>query len=232
MIASHHAETTAENTKVTEVTVTTERTTVVSETEHRKSDPKTIVIPNIQDPAATYSINIFADSHSTNEMMDRPGIKRPARVPRRPKEKGVRVRADNAAWQYTKCSILFFTAMLITWIPSSANRVQSLIYGQSSVPLEFMSAFVLPLQGFWNAVIYCSTSWVACRNFFSDVKFGRRPNVTEIVGRSHPTTDSEAGEMHQLEQVKSSHRAGRHHDSESTASLACSSGTNPSSWSP
>lgn len=78
--------------------------------------------------------------------------------------------ANNAAWSYTKCAILFFTAILITWIPSSANRVYSVINGGAvSIPLEFMSAFVLPLQGFWNAAIYIVTSWKATKMFISDL---------------------------------------------------------------
>lgn len=74
---------------------------------------------------------------------------------------------DNAAWSYTKCAILFFTALLVTWIPSSANRVYSVIYtNQVESNLEFMSAFVLPLQGFWNAIIYIVTSWKATKAIF------------------------------------------------------------------
>ncbi|KAI9154896.1 Cyclic AMP receptor-like protein A [Paramyrothecium foliicola] len=94
---------------------------------------------------------------------------------------------NNAAWQYTKCAILFFTVMLITWIPSSANRVYSLTRADgSSGTLEFMSAFVLPLQGFWNAVIYMVTTWSATKNLINDLKMGRRPNVREFVGGMAP----------------------------------------------
>jgi hypothetical protein len=79
--------------------------------------------------------------------------------------------ANNATWSYTKCAILFFTAMLVTWIPSSANRVYSVIHsGQASLALEYMSAFVLPLQGWWNAVIYCVTSWGACKMLWEDLR--------------------------------------------------------------
>ncbi len=42
--------------------------------------------------------------------------------------------------------------------------------GGVSVPLEYMSAFVLPLQGFWNACIYFVTSWAAVRMLWGDVK--------------------------------------------------------------
>lgn len=78
--------------------------------------------------------------------------------------------ANNATWSYAKCAILFFTAMLVTWIPSSANRVYSLAHaGHASLALEYMSAFVLPLQGFWNSIIYTVTSWGACKMLWEDV---------------------------------------------------------------
>ncbi|KAL2258838.1 hypothetical protein VTK26DRAFT_7683 [Humicola hyalothermophila] len=79
--------------------------------------------------------------------------------------------ANNATWSYAKCAILFFTAMLVTWIPSSANRVYSLAHaGHASLALEYMSAFVLPLQGLWNAIIYVVTSWGACRTLWDDIR--------------------------------------------------------------
>lgn len=77
---------------------------------------------------------------------------------------------DNAAWSYTKCALLFFTAMLVTWIPSSANRLYSLTHHREvSIPLEFMSVLVLPLQGFWNCLVYITISWTACKNLFHDM---------------------------------------------------------------
>jgi hypothetical protein len=109
--------------------------------------------------------------------------------------------ATNATWSYTKCALLFFTAMLVTWIPSSANRVFGVVHaGQTSLPLEYMSAFVLPLQGFWNAIIYCVTSWGACRMVGEDLRSwwsqvgmggagGRRG------GRSGDGEDGDAGEV-------------------------------------
>ncbi|KAL5598998.1 hypothetical protein BROUX41_003684 [Berkeleyomyces rouxiae] len=69
---------------------------------------------------------------------------------------------NKAAWSYTKCAMLFFFTMFVTWIPSSANRVYSFIHKDRSLaPLEFMSAFVLPLQGFWNFAIYAVFSWTS-----------------------------------------------------------------------
>lgn len=105
---------------------------------------------------------------------------------------------NNAAWSYTKCAILFFTAILITWIPSSANRVFSVIHkGEVSVVLGFMSAFVLPLQGFWNAAIYAVTSWSACKNLWHDLHSGRRaPDATELVGGMPPASSQSGQSQH------------------------------------
>ncbi|KAH6712131.1 hypothetical protein BKA61DRAFT_691786 [Leptodontidium sp. MPI-SDFR-AT-0119] len=83
--------------------------------------------------------------------------------------------ANNAAWSYTKVSVLFFIAMMVTWIPSSANRVYSVVHpGEVSLALEFASAFVLPLQGFWNALIYATTSLPACRQVWAQIKDRKR----------------------------------------------------------
>lgn len=89
---------------------------------------------------------------------------------------------NSAAWSYTKCAILFFTAMLITWIPSSANRVYSVINkGNAIVGLEYTSAFVLPLQGLWNCIIYIVTSWTGCKNYFRELGLMPQPRITENV---------------------------------------------------
>jgi len=91
--------------------------------------------------------------------------------------------ANNATWSYTKCAILFFTAMLVTWIPSSANRVYSVVHNnQASLALEYMSAFVLPLQGFWNAIIYMVTSWKACKMLWHDTFHGSHRSKDDIAG--------------------------------------------------
>lgn len=119
---------------------------------------------------------------------------------------------NNAAWQYTKCALLFFTAILITWVPSSANRVYSVFSKTSSEPLEFMSALVLPLQGFWNALIYIVTSWGACKNLVSDLRMGQRPDVTELVGGMKPevgathTIGGGGGHRHNLGHIRRSNK--------------------------
>lgn len=85
------------------------------------------------------------------------------------------VEANKAAFGYTKVASLFFVSLLVTWVPSSINRVYSLIYPESiSVPYAFAAGVVLSLMGFWNSVIYITTSRAACRTLFLSLfgKFG------------------------------------------------------------
>ncbi|KAK4646619.1 hypothetical protein QC761_212150 [Podospora bellae-mahoneyi] len=140
-------------------------------------------------PNAAYSVHISSNKRAperdsygdippttqTNITIDPPT--RNATAGANPLRRRAAYEANNATWSYTKCSILFFTAMLVTWIPSSANRVYSVVHReQASLPLEYMSAFVLPLQGFWNAIIYVVTSWRACQLLWEDTKawFGHK----------------------------------------------------------
>lgn len=89
------------------------------------------------------------------------------------------VDANIAAWGYTKVAILFFVSLLITWVPSSINRVYSLIYPDLiSVPFSYASGVVLPLMGFWNSVIYITTSWAAVKMLFSGTS--RRPVLWRV----------------------------------------------------
>lgn len=71
--------------------------------------------------------------------------------------------ANTAAWGYAKVAMLMFIALFIVWVPSTINRVYSLVHPEH--PLYFLnliSALVLPLQGFWNSMIYIATSWSQC----------------------------------------------------------------------
>lgn len=91
---------------------------------------------------------------------------------RRDRQKLAVYEANNAAWSYTKCALLFFTALLITWVPSTANRVYSVVHQKQIIlGLEYASAFVLPLQGFWNGLIYIFTTRTACKKLIEDIMY-------------------------------------------------------------
>ncbi|KAJ5089991.1 hypothetical protein N7532_008675 [Penicillium argentinense] len=88
--------------------------------------------------------------------------------------------SDAAAWAYTKCAMLFFAALIITWVPSTINRVYTLVAeGEVSFALCYFEALVLPLQGFWNCIIYITTSLGACRSLWNTI-FGSNSSSDEI----------------------------------------------------
>lgn len=76
---------------------------------------------------------------------------------------------------YLRTSFVFAISILVTWTPSSVNRVYTAIYPDSSSwRLNMAAAVVLPLQGVWNAVIYFTTSWKLLREEIEDSPAGRR----------------------------------------------------------
>lgn len=220
--------------KTTEVSVTTEAR---DQQDSIHLQPIGRRAPDINSPEnrnGAYSVTISADAHSgdlgevvlpiqgqtSHQSTYRPQT---TRVPNPTRRRNHEL--NNAAWSYTKCAILFFTAILITWIPSSANRVYSVIHGKrTSSALEFMSAFVLPLQGLWNAIIYAVTSWSACQNLVSDLRLGRRPDVTELVGGMAPDLHHHhhhhSHHRHNLHQFKSPTRSNKTYETESMTELA------------
>ncbi|MCJ1275697.1 hypothetical protein MMC21_003500 [Puttea exsequens] len=75
--------------------------------------------------------------------------------------------ANADAWLYARVAFLFFCSLLISWIPSSINRLYSLARPDSlNFGLNYTETLVLPLQGFFNAIVYIVTSQTACRNLW------------------------------------------------------------------
>jgi hypothetical protein len=71
---------------------------------------------------------------------------------------------------YLRTSFLFALSVLVTWIPSSINRIRGLIYSDSPFAYNVATASVLPLQGVWNAVIFFVTSWTVVKECVGGVK--------------------------------------------------------------
>lgn len=155
--------------KTTEISVTSEAATQPKADVHhiREPEPK----PAHESKGSTaYSITISSE----RERREPPPVPINPEASTTPAQVKARKRKNHdlnsAAWAYTKCAILFFTALAVTWLPSSANRVYSVVHGgETVVALEILGAIVLPLQGFWNAVIYAVTSWAAVKLFFSEL---------------------------------------------------------------
>lgn len=88
---------------------------------------------------------------------------------------------DPVKLAYLRTSFVFAISILVTWTPSSINRVYTLIYpAQASYGLNIAAAVVLPLQGVWNAVIYFTTSWKIFREEMEGSRAGRR--VLSVLG--------------------------------------------------
>ncbi|KAK2592924.1 hypothetical protein QQS21_009369 [Conoideocrella luteorostrata] len=220
--------------KTTEVTVTTE---VADERGIRLNpiDRRDMVAgPSSRGPNGVYSVHITAESQpntmhvndeATQPMQSTAIQQKSSTQPINPRRTANIARRrnhelNNAAWSYTKCAILFFTAILITWIPSSANRVYSLVHkGDVSIPLEFLSAFVLPLQGFWNAVIYATTSWSACLDFFHTLKLKKPSAAAEHVGTRRHNEVKTSSPQRRRNQFRSP-TSSRTFESDSTTELA------------
>ncbi|KAJ5722065.1 hypothetical protein N7488_000100 [Penicillium malachiteum] len=92
---------------------------------------------------------------------------------------------NSSMWVYTKYAMLFFVALLVTWVSLvpllnvgsevdqlPRNRVYALIQPDDfSFGLNYASSFVLPLQGFWNSLIYVSISWPASGTLVAELRY-------------------------------------------------------------
>ncbi|KAF5022297.1 hypothetical protein F66182_5674 [Fusarium sp. NRRL 66182] len=74
---------------------------------------------------------------------------------------------------YLRTSFLFALSVLVTWIPSSLNRIHSWLTGTSPFEYHVAAAAVLPLQGLWNAVIFFVTSGKPLGEWLKQI--GRQP---------------------------------------------------------
>ncbi|QGI96273.1 hypothetical protein CEK26_009342 [Fusarium fujikuroi] len=120
---SYAHQSTVNNIKTTEVTITSEAAT----------QPDAIQLQNMGHQVTVHAIGEHAEPQPP-----KPIARVTSTMPQPVQRPAVRPSNDvyRAAWAYTKVAMLFFA---------------------------FMSATVLPLQGFWNAVIYTVTSWAACK---------------------------------------------------------------------
>lgn len=152
--------------------------------------------PWLNSPAHTYasgrrySINITSPSQAYF-----PRIKRRNR----------RSSMDKVKYAYMRVALLFCTSILITWVPASINRIYGLQHPQNpSYVLNIGSAMVLPLQGFWNTIIYFVTSLSICKSVLAEWRAKSKAGV--VRGR-----ETEWGEGRRLEIV---HLGGRRVEAE------------------
>ena len=78
---------------------------------------------------------------------------------------------------YLRTSLLFGLSVVVTWIPSSVNRIRGLSHSDTPFGYNVATATVLPLQGVWNAVIFFVTSWRVLRAEVTDWRWRKRGGV-------------------------------------------------------
>ncbi|KAF7555580.1 hypothetical protein G7Z17_g2091 [Cylindrodendrum hubeiense] len=80
---------------------------------------------------------------------------------------------------YLRTSFLFALSVLVTWTPSSMNRIHSWMVGESPYEYHVATAAVLPLQGLWNAVIFFITSTHSLREGIRGTHEARQGSTAE-----------------------------------------------------
>lgn len=122
-----------------------------------------------------YSVNVEVGPRpSSNSIRPLPAAMRLRSLSRAAAES----KPNTEAWLYARVAVLFFMALLITWLPSSANRLYGLVNpAKINFPLNYISSFVFPLQGFWNAIVYIITAKTACRQLWKRLFSSRGRNA-------------------------------------------------------
>ncbi|KAF4556069.1 Hypothetical protein D9617_1g079440 [Elsinoe fawcettii] len=145
------------------------------------SAPPPLPFESDLDMAPQYQTDIDAQSTQSFKSVDHPDVPAILRVrsyTRRVAEESV----NPEAWLYARVAFLFYIALILIWVPSSVNRVYSLVHpGKVSWELSYVAGFMFPLQGFWNLVVYVITSRTACRNLFKDLSYRIRGLKVESI---------------------------------------------------
>ena len=151
------------NTVTTEIEITHEARPIVKEDDH---------------PGFGSEQSVDVDPYSVHVRVNPPASARPlpAALRMRTLTRDAAERETNAeAWLYARVAFLFFVALLITWVPTSVNRMYALANPTVfNYPLNYLASFLFPLQGFWNVIVYVLSSQTAVRRLFDGWGSGRR----------------------------------------------------------
>lgn len=147
----------------------------VGDIEHAPSDGEEQLVPG---HGRSHSVGSATTSDSSTKKPSLTAAETTTAVPAAPASGNRRalaanrktMRANAAAWAYARCAFLFFVGLIITWVPSSTNRVYALIHPErQEFALYLTAALVLPAQGLWNFIIYLVTSWTSCKLMWRDI---------------------------------------------------------------
>ena len=130
--------------------------------------------PYKTDPPSYFARIQAQETSQGHQISSRPRILRVGSVTR-----DAALSESNAeAWLFARVAFLFFAVMMICWTPASINRLYSTIRPTELVfGLNYAAAFMLPLQGLLNAIVYGVSSQSAVRRFWRG-SFRRRRFTT------------------------------------------------------
>ncbi|KAH1270026.1 hypothetical protein KXX33_008997 [Aspergillus fumigatus] len=158
--------------KKTEIHVTSEITHSGSESNRLSIMSASLIPHRYLSPYSPYSVTIEGGSAAGNDEHVPMRMLRSSQHDPYAQHHAMARDVNSAAWAYTKYAMLFFIALLVTWVPSTINRLYALIYPRNfNFGMNYTSSFVLPLQGFWNSIIYVSISWPAFKEAFAKIKW-------------------------------------------------------------
>lgn len=124
---------------------------------------------------------------------------------------------DTVKLAYLRTSFVFAISVLVTWTPSSINRVYDVVRGESpgyppSFVLNLASAIVLPLQGVWNSAIFFTTSAQAVREVLRE-----RRDAWRGLPRGHVAASAVRRERERAIMLERRYVSSRGRESEETA---------------
>lgn len=140
------------STITTEIEITYEERSIVKDDSYQD-------ISEIISPSDQYAVAIQASPYQQQETQTYQ-MRRMRSLTREVAESG----SNPEAWLYARVAILFFIAMIITWVPASINRISQMANpGTVNFALNYIESLVMSLQGVWNVIVYVITSQAACQ---------------------------------------------------------------------
>ncbi|PQE24398.1 G- coupled receptor protein [Rutstroemia sp. NJR-2017a BVV2] len=158
------------NTVITEIEITYESRTNLQSNTIPPSSPS-LSHPSNSNPTNPYTIAIHASPPPAASQLPA----HPLRI--RSLSRSLAAAEPNAeAWLYARVAILFFFAMILTWVPASVNRIWQVAHPGAGVnfAMNYAAGMAFSLQGVWNTVVWVVTSKSACWGLWGRGRWGER----------------------------------------------------------
>ncbi|KAL2154569.1 hypothetical protein VTH82DRAFT_3245 [Thermothelomyces myriococcoides] len=93
---------------------------------------------------------------------------------------------------YLRTSFVYAVSVLVTWTPSSINRIYTIVNpSHNSFALNMAGAIVLSLQGLWNAIIFAASSYGILKDQYYHLRYGTGTSSTRVAAAGAPGGDDD-----------------------------------------